>query len=123
MFPLNTPMADALRRKVREGFYDPKAPQLRRLQSLLARLRVATVFLCEDGAPRVEVPGREVVIWTDRRERIYFWKHQNERAFQVPVEQAEEAARQIADHLACLAAGSRAEEGAVCEAPAEGAPS
>ncbi|MFF0574895.1 hypothetical protein [Streptosporangium saharense] len=110
-------MADALRRKVREGFYDPKAPQLRRLQSLLARLRVETTFLCEDGAPRVEVPGREVVIWTDRRERIYFWKHRNERALQVPVEQAEEAARQIADHLARLAASGA--EGAACE----GAPS
>ncbi|MFF0572743.1 hypothetical protein [Streptosporangium saharense] len=105
-------MTDALRRKFSEGFYDPKAPQLRHLQSLLARLRVETVFLCEDGAPRVEVPGREVVIWTDRQERTYFWKHQNERAHQVPVEQAEEAARQIADHLARLATGSGAEEGA-----------
>ncbi|MBB4913459.1 hypothetical protein [Streptosporangium saharense] len=105
-------MTDALRRKMHEGFYDPKAPQLRHLQSLLARLRVETVFVCEDGAPRVEVPGREVVIWTDRRERIYFWKHQNERALQVPVEQAEEAARQIADHLTRLAEASGAEEGA-----------
>ncbi|MFF4989454.1 hypothetical protein ACFY19_19840 [Streptosporangium saharense] len=122
MFPLNTPMTDALRRKFSEGFYDPKAPQLRHLQSLLARLRVETVFVCEDGAPRVEVPGREVVIWTDRRERIYFWKHRNERALQVPVEQAEEAARQITDHLTRLAAASGTEGGA-CEAPVEGAPS
>ncbi|MER7128276.1 hypothetical protein [Streptosporangium saharense] len=96
---------------------------MRHLQSLLARLRVETTFLCEDGAPRVEIPGREVVIWTDRRERTYFWKHQSERALQVPVEQAEEAARQIVDHLARLATASGAEEGAACEALSEGAPS
>ncbi|MEU1879155.1 hypothetical protein ABZ470_17725 [Streptosporangium sp. NPDC020072] len=116
MFPLGTPMADALRRKVSEGFYDPKAPQLRRLQGLLGRSRVEVVFRCDDGAPLLEVPSMEFVIWTDLREKDFFWKYRNERAHQVPVAQVEEAARQIVEHLARLPApglkGAASAEGA-----------
>ncbi|MEV7011703.1 hypothetical protein [Streptosporangium sp. NPDC051022] len=108
MFPPGTPAADALR-EIINAPYDPAGTALRSLQQLLIAESVFTTLGYDDGAPRLIVVRTDFTIWTDPGEQMFFWKAGGERASHVPVSEAGDAARRIAERLTESSTGSGTE--------------